>query len=475
MSRKRIGKTRNLVLQVPWTSVLLYDRFRYNLNAMTKDSVCLISLGCPKNLVDSEVMLGLLAERGYGITTEPGQADIILINTCSFIQEATQETLDTILEAVHLKRSGSCRLLVVTGCLPQRYGWTLAREMPEVDYFLGTEEFPRIVHYLEGIPNDQERVAIGRTSFLYDHRTPRLLSGPHHSAYIKIAEGCSRSCSFCIIPILRGGLRSRPIASICQEASRLVEQGVKEINLVGQDTTSYGLDLRDGTNLKRLLESLCHIEGLQWIRVLYAYPEHIDAQLLRQMCSSEKICNYIDLPIQHVNRELLRAMARPIFGRSPEALIQRIREEIPGVCLRTTLMVGFPGETETQFSELVDFVERIRFERLGVFQFSPEEGTLASKMKNQIPGSVKRRRFEHLMELQQRISLKHNSDLIGKRVVVLIEGPLGDPDSLAGRIATQAPDIDGRVIITAGTASPGQMVDVRITKAYPYDLEGEVV
>ncbi len=442
---------------------------------MKKEDVCLISLGCPKNLVDSEVMLGLLAEGGYGITTEPSQADIILINTCSFIQEATQETLDTIFEAVHLKRSGSCRLLVVTGCLPQRYGWTLAREMPEVDYFLGTEQFPRIVRYLKRIPNDRQRVAIGRSSFLYDHRTPRLVSGPHHSAYIKIAEGCSRSCSFCIIPTLRGRLRSRPIVSIFQEVSRLVEQGVKEINLVAQDTTSYGQDLRDGTHLKGLLASLSQIEGLQWIRVLYAYPEHVDHQLLRQMRSSEKICNYLDLPLQHINREILRAMARPMPRGSPEALIRKIREEIPGVCLRTTLMVGFPGETEAQFSELVDFVKRIRFERLGVFQFSPEEGTLASRMKNQIPESVKRRRFERLMELQQRISLEHNSRLIGRRVLVLIDGLLGDKDSLAGRMATQAPEIDGRVIMNAGTASPGQMVEVRITKAHPYDLEGEVV
>ena len=442
---------------------------------MKNESVCIISLGCSKNLVDSEVMLGLLVQKGYGIATKPAEADIVIINTCSFIKEATQEALDTILEAGHLRKSGLCRLLIVTGCLPQRYGWTLAREMPGVDFFLGTGEFPRIAQFVEEIPEPEERVAIGRTPFLYDHRTPRLLSGPPYSAYIKIAEGCSRSCSFCVIPSLRGEFRSRPIESIHQEASLLVDQGVREINLVAQDTTSYGLDLQDGTNLTELLESLCHIEGLEWLRILYAYPEHIDSQLLRRMGSSEKICNYVDLPIQHINRKILRAMARPVSRGFLEALIRRIREEISGVCLRTTLMVGFPGETEIQFSELVDFVEEIRFERLGVFRFSPEAGTRAAVMRDQVTEHVKKRRFEHLMELQQRISLEHNQGLIGKRVRVLVEGLLGGNGMMKGRMATQAPDIDGQVIVTTGSASPGQMVDVRITKAHPYDLEGEMV
>ncbi len=442
---------------------------------MKGERVCLISLGCPKNQVDSEVMLGLLTKRGYTFTLNPSEGDIILINTCSFIQEATQEAIDTILEAGHLKKSGSCRLLIVVGCLAQRYGRALAREMPEVDFFLGTGEFPRIVQFLEGTGDPQGRVAVESPPFLYDHKTPRLLSGPPYSAYIKIAEGCSRSCSFCVIPRLKGKLRSRPIASIHQEACLLVDQGVREINLVAQDTTSYGLDLRDGSALTELLKSLCEIEDLGWIRILYAYPEHFDSRLLRLMSSSGKICNYLDLPIQHINGEILRAMGRPVSCGSLEALIRKIRKEIPDLCLRTTLMVGFPGETEPQFSELVDFVERIRFERLGVFPFSPEEGTRAAQMGNQVPKAVRRRRFERLMKLQQRISFEHNQDLVGKRVPILIESPLGGNGKMRGRMATQAPDIDGHVVITGGRAFPGQIVDVRITKALPYDLEGETV
>ncbi len=455
--------------------VLLAHAFRYNLNTMKNERICLISLGCPKNLVDSEVMLGLLGQKGYGITPKPSHADIIVINTCSFIKEATRETLDTIHEAVELKKSGSCRRVVVTGCLPQRYGSDLTREIPEVDIFLGTEEFPRIVEYLEGDPDHQGQVAVGRTSFLYDHETPRLLSGHFYSAYIKIAEGCSRSCSFCIIPSLRGRFRSRPLESIYEEALLLADQGVREINLVAQDTTSYGLDLQNGTNLAALLEALCRIEGIAWIRVLYAYPEHIDSRLLRRIKSSEKICNYIDLPIQHINERILRAMGRPVSRRSLERLILKIRDEIPGVSIRTTLMVGFPGENAVEFSELIDFVERIRFERLGVFEFSPEEGTQAERMAKQIPQSVKKKRRERLMQLQQRISLEHHSALVGKKVLILAEGPLGDRDIVRGRMATQAPDIDGQVMITKGRASPGQMVTVRITEAYPYDLEAEIV
>ena len=450
------------------------DVFGYNSEVVKRENICIISLGCPKNLVDSEVMLGLVAEKGYGIATDPADAEIIAINTCSFIEGATQEAVDTILEAVDLKRSGSCRLLIVTGCLVQRYGRTLAREMPEVDFFLGTDEFPRIVEYLEGDFEQEERVAVRRTSFLYDDETPRLLSRPAWSAYIKIAEGCSRTCSFCVVPSLRGRFRSRSIGSVCREASHLVDLGAKEINLVAQDTTSYGLDLGDGTNLTALLERLRQIQSLEWIRILYAYPEHIDTQLLQLIGGSESICKYVDLPIQHVNLEILRAMGRPVSRGFLENLIWRIREEVPGVCLRTTLLVGFPGETAAQFSELFEFVEKVRFDRLGVFEYSREEGTRAARMRNQIPRHVKKRRFKRLMELQQRISLEHNRGLIGEKVVVLIEERLEDA-TFKGRMATQAPDVDGHVTIAGGRAQPGEMVDVLITKAHPYDLEGEIV
>jgi ribosomal protein S12 methylthiotransferase len=443
---------------------------------MKGETVCLISLGCPKNLVDSEVILGLLAQNGYGITTAPAEADIIVINTCSFIQAATEEGLETIFEAVHLKGTGSCRRLIVTGCLPQRYGQELVGQMPEVDFFLGTGEFPHIVEYLESPSENRPQVAIGRRdSFLYDHETPRLLSGPRYSAYIKIAEGCSRSCSFCIVPSLRGRLRSRPISSVYQEARHLVDQGVREINLIGQDTTSYGRDLQDGTTLAALLARLNDLCGLEWIRILYAYPEHIDSDLLRQIRLSDSVCKYIDLPIQHVNEEILRSMGRPASPGSLKALIRKIRDEIPGVCLRTTLLVGFPGETEAQYSELLEFVEMVRFERLGVFQFSPEDGTRAAAMRSQVPASVRRRRFERIMELQQRISLENNTALIGETVPVLIEERLGENGMLKGRMATQAPEIDGHVTLSCETASPGQFADVLIRRVDPYDLEGERV
>jgi ribosomal protein S12 methylthiotransferase len=441
---------------------------------MSREEVCLISLGCPKNLIDSEVILGLLVQKGYGVTDKPAEADILVINTCTFVKDATQEALDTVVEAAHLKRSGSCRLLIVTGCLPQRYGDELAKEIPEVDFFLGTETFPRIIEYIDGKSQNLERVSIGRTGFLYDHQTPRLLSGPSYTAYVKIAEGCSRSCSFCIVPKLRGRFRSRPIFSIREEVDLLVEQGVKEINLVAQDTTSYGVDLNDGTTLVTLLGSLCAIDGLEWIRILYAFPDHIGRDLLRAIRHSGKTCNYLDLPIQHISEEILRAMGRPTSLRAIGELIQEVREEIPGVCLRTTLMVGFPGETERQFSELYDFVKRSRFERLGIFEFSPEEGTSAAKMKRQVSRSIKRRRFERLMELQQQISLEQNRTLIGRTVPVLVEGPLGQIDLWKGRMANQAPEIDGHVVIAGGTTSPGQLVDVVITEAQPYDLRGTI-
>ena len=442
---------------------------------MPHETVYLVSLGCPKNLVDSEVILGLLVAKGYGIAAAPAEADIVIVNTCTFIEDATRESLDAILETAELKRGDSCRRLIVTGCLAQRYGPTLAREIPEVDFWIGTEQFPRIVEFAEKKPTDPEKVTIQRTSFIYDHTTPRLLSGPPHSAYVKIAEGCSRRCSFCVIPGLRGEPRSRPIESIVQETSLLAEQGVKEINLVAQDVTAYGLDLRDGTTLTGLLRRLCRIDKLTWIRLLYTYPDGIDDELLRLVRESERICNYIDLPLQHIDEDILHAMGRPTHKGFIEGLIRRIRAEIPGVCLRTTLMVGFPGETETQFAQLVDFVEAIRFERLGVFQFSPEEGTRAARMKNQISQGIKNRRFERLMAIQQGISWDHHSKLVGQEVAVLVDGRDEEDGTLRGRMETQAPEIDGQVMIMGGDASPGDVVPVRITRAHPYDLEGEML
>ena len=444
-------------------------------DAMRDKAVHIISLGCPKNRVDSEVMLGLLVARGHGIAATPDEADTVIINTCTFIHEATQESLDTILEVAELKRAGLCRLVIATGCLAQRYGPTLAREIPEIDFWIGTEQFPRIVEWVDKKPIDLERVAIQRTGFIYDHTTPRLLSGPPGSAYVKIAEGCSRRCSFCVIPSLRGEARSRSIESIVQEASALADQGIKEINLVAQDVTSYGLDLKDGTNLTGLLDRLRRIEKLKWIRLLYAYPDGMGLELLRQVRASERICNYIDLPIQHIDEQILHRMGRSARRRHIEGLIGMIRKEIPGVCLRTTLMVGFPGETEAQFSDLSDFVEKVCFDRLGVFQFSPEEGTRAARMRHQVPADVKNRRFERLMTAQQEISLRRHRELVGKEVVVLVEGRDPRDGVMKGRMESQAPDIDGHVTIIGSDASPGDMVRVRVTQAHPYDLEGEML
>jgi ribosomal protein S12 methylthiotransferase len=444
-------------------------------DVMRDRAVHIISLGCPRNQVDSEVMLGFLVARGFGIAATPDDADTVIINTCTFIDEATQESLDTILEVAELKRAGLCRLVIAAGCLAQRYGPALAREIPEVDFWIGTEQFPRIGQWLEKEPADLERVAIQRTGFIYDHTTPRLLSGPPGSAYVKIGEGCSRRCSFCVIPSLRGEARSRSIESIEREASVLADQGIREINLVAQDVTSYGLDLQDGTNLTRLLDRLRRIEKLTWIRLLYAYPDGVSLELLRQIRESERLCNYLDVPIQHIDEHVLHRMGRSARRGYIERLVGIIRKEIPGVYLRTTLMVGFPGETEAQFSELSDFVQRVCFDRLGVFQFSPQEGTRAARMRHQVPTHVKRRRFDRLMTAQQEISLRRHKHLVGKKVVVLVEGRDPRDGVMKGRMESQAPDVDGQVTIIGPDVSPGDMVRVRVTRAHPYDLEAELL
>lgn len=442
-----------------------------------KHTVSLVSLGCPKNLVDAEVMLGHLPGDRYEIITDESRADIIIVNTCSFIKEAKEESVETILEVADQKKSGRCRLLVVTGCLPQRYRDELSAELPEVDLFLGTGDAPRLVELLEDhLGRGGIREAVGEPEFLYDHTTPRVRSSPFYSTYVKIAEGCANHCSYCVIPQLRGPLRSRRLASVVQEVRRLVGAGVKEVNLIAQDITAYGADLEDGTRIETLLRELVQIEDLQWLRLLYAYPDGISEELIELIATEEKICNYLDIPLQHVDDTILAMMNRRIDEAGIRHLIGRLRERIPGITLRTSFIVGFPGETDAQFARLLDFVAGGHFERLGVFRYSREEGTAAAGLANQIPERVKKSRYQKLMKAQNRVSFRKNRALIGNIEPVLVEGYSEETELLLrGRGSRQAPDVDGQVYITAGHAEIGDIVPLRITDSSEYDLIGEIL
>lgn len=444
---------------------------------MNKQKVSLVSLGCPKNLVDAEVMLGHLPADRFEIVTDEAQADVIIVNTCSFIKEAKEESVETILEVADYKEKGRCRTLVVTGCLPQRYRDELAQELPEVDLFMGTGDAPRIVELLDALSGrGGAREAVGTPDFLYDHTTPRVKSSPFYTTYIKIAEGCSNNCSYCIIPQLRGTLRSRPVESIVAEVRRLVSEGVKEVNLIAQDITAYGADRDDGARLETLLRELVKIEGLRWLRLLYAYPDGITDELLELMATEEKICKYLDIPLQHVDDRLLAMMNRRVDEAGIRDLLSRIRSRIPGMTLRTSFIVGFPGETEEQFSRLLDFVNEGHFERVGVFRYSREEGTAAATLPDQVPERVKKSRHRKLMKAQSRVSFRKNRALVGEVEPVLVEGYSEETELLLrGRSPRQAPDIDGQVYITAGQAEIGAIVPLRITDSSEYDLIGEIV
>lgn len=443
---------------------------------MGKQKVSLVSLGCPKNLVDAEVMLGHLPADQYEITMEEAEADIIIVNTCSFIDEAKEESVETILDVAEHKNSGRCKLLVVTGCMPQRYRDELSKELPEVDLFMGTGDAPRIAELLGQARGLDASVQIGLPEYLYDHETPRLRSSPFYSTYVKIAEGCSNCCSYCVIPSLRGNLRSRSIDSVVAEVSRLVEEGVKEINLIAQDVTAYGQDRTDDTNLVALLRELVKIEGLQWLRLLYAYPDGIDDELLELMASEEKICKYLDVPLQHIDDQILGLMNRRIDEAGVRALLQKIRQKMPDATLRTSFIVGFPGETDAQYSKLLAFVNEGHFERVGVFRYSREEGTAAAALEAQIPVRIKRARYHKLMKAQGRVSFRKNREMVGRINPVLVEGYSEETELLLrGRSVSQAPDVDGQVYITDGRADVGDIVMLKITDSSDYDLIGEIV
>ncbi|MBI4524507.1 MAG: 30S ribosomal protein S12 methylthiotransferase RimO [Deltaproteobacteria bacterium] len=444
-----------------------------------KERINIISLGCARNLVDSEVMGGLLQQGDYEIVSEPAQADIILINTCSFVDTAKEESIDTILEAARLKEEGGLRTLVVAGCLAQRYSEELVKEFPEVDLFIGTGEVARIGEILkERREGQSSRTYIGIPRYLYDHDTPRARTGPSHSAFIKVSEGCDHKCAFCVIPQLRGPHRSRPIDSIVREASRLALEGVKEINLIAQDLTAYGRDRRDGTTLYGLLRELVAVREIQWIRLLYAYPNFLDEPLLGLIRDNEKICKYLDIPFQHVSAKILRKMRRGKSGTAVREAVSKLRRIIPDLTLRTSLIVGFPGETEEDFEELLGFVQEAQFERLGVFKYSQEEGTAAARLDDQIPEEEKERRWQEVMEIQAEISRVKNETLLGTTQRVLLEGWESETARLFGRTQAHAPEVDGVVFIEnsfEGPKNPGDLVDVRITEALDYDLIGAIL
>ena len=441
-----------------------------------KGKVYLESLGCPKNLVDSEVIAGYLKESGYTFTTCKEKADIIIVNTCAFIKDATQEAIDTILELTELKKEGTCRRLVVAGCLPQRYGKQLIQELKEVDLFVGVGEFPRIGELLEeeSVKHSPALLHIRAPTFLLDHTTPRILATPPYTAYVKIAEGCVHRCSFCTIPKIKGPYQSRPAESITAEVKKLARQGVKEINLIAQDTTFYGKDITSKTDLVYLLKQLSPISGIEWIRVLYCHPDHLSPDLITIMREEEKICNYIDLPLQHISDPILKRMGRGKDNTKIRKLIAELRKDIPNLFLRTTLMVGFPGEEERDFKLLMDFVKDIAFEHLGAFRYSNEEGTRAYRLKGKVPAQLIEERYHTLMSTQSCISLKKNQRLIGSHQRVLIEGFNKETGMLFGRTFFQAPDIDGIVYIVKGNAAVGEMVEAKITDASEYDLYAEI-
>jgi ribosomal protein S12 methylthiotransferase len=437
----------------------------------------MVSLGCPKNLVDAEVMLGYLSNNGYTITTDEHEADIIIVNTCSFIKEAKQESIDTILDLADRKHDAKCRLLIVAGCLPQRYQQELANELPEVDIFVGTGDYPRIAEIIDEKDEVEGQILYtGDPNYLYDSELPRMQSTPLYTAYLKIAEGCSNCCSYCVIPSLRGGFRSRPPKLLLEEARRLVANGARELNLVAQDITLYGSDMEGNITLEWLVGQLHGIGDLRWIRLLYAYPDGITDGLLTIMREGDKVCKYLDIPLQHISDPVLMRMNRRSSEEDIRALIPKIRATVPDVALRTSLIVGFPGETEEDFKKLLHFVEECQFERLGVFCYSREEGTPAADMPDQVSERIKRDRYKKLMRAQARLSFKRNRRLVNMVEDVIVEGYSEETELLLkGRTSRQAPDIDGQVYITAGQANIGDIVRLRITDSSDYDLIGEII
>ena len=442
-----------------------------------------VSLGCPKNLVDSEVMMGHLKQNGYQITPDAAEADTVVVNTCGFIDSAKKESIDTILEAAQLKTSGKAKRLIVAGCLVERYRDELKAEIPEVDAFIGTNQINDILSVCDPKTNTRTLpvVSLGNQSatYLYDDSTPRVLATPSHYAFVKIAEGCDRPCAFCFIPQMRGHFRSRRFGSIIAEAHQLAEEGVKEIILVAQDSSRYGEDLGKQDALARLLRELSHIDGIEWVRVMYTYPTHISDSFLDVLAEEPKAVKYLDMPLQHASQNVLKLMKRGGNRKSLERLIERVRQRVPGIAVRTTFISGFPGETEEDFHELMSFIKNVEFDRVGVFTYSDEEGTPAFDLSDKVSHRTAARRRTALMKEQAKISRRKNKARVGDVVQVLFEGESKESELLwQGRMETQAPDIDGCVLINdvpdGVVPAAGEFVNVEITQAHEYDLLGRI-
>lgn len=440
-----------------------------------KKKILFVSLGCDKNLVDSEMMLGMLEQSGYEFTDDEGEADIVIINTCCFINDAKEESINTILEMAELKKSGSIEMLIVSGCLAERYREEIQTEIPEVDAILGTMAIDEIVRTVEEVSGGN-----GMNHFKSLGEKPltgveRVVTTGGHYAYLKIAEGCDKHCTYCIIPKIRGNYRSVPMDDLIREAEKLADKGVKELILVAQETTVYGTDLYGHKALPELLRRLCKISSIHWIRILYCYPEEIDDELIRTIRDEKKICHYLDLPIQHASDEILRRMGRRTDKRQLEDIVGRLRHEIPDICLRTTLISGFPGETREDHEELLDFIGRMEFDRLGVFVYSQEEDTPAAVMPEQIPEDIKEERRAQLMELQQDIAFEAAESMIGRVVTAMVEGKVVDENAYVARTYKDAPNVDGFLFVNTGRElMTGDFVKVKITASYEYDLIGEL-
>jgi ribosomal protein S12 methylthiotransferase len=427
----------------------------------------MISLGCPKNQVDAEQMLGVLAGSGFEITSDASEAEVIVVNTCGFIESAKEESIEAILEAAEMKKQGTCRALVVAGCLAQRYRDDLLRELPEADAVIGTAEIPKIAEICGRVMGKGERVlSVPAPATVFG--LPRVSTTPRHYRYLKIAEGCNNRCSYCAIPLIRGNFASRPSASIFEEARRLADEGTKELILLAQDSTRY----RDkDADLPKLLTKLARTRGIEWIRLMYAYPGKISDDLMAVMAGEEKICRYLDIPIQHFDGKILKAMNRRGTPDDIRRTIENLRKRVPGITLRTSLIVGFPGETEAAFRRLYSFVKEAEFEHLGVFTYSSEEGTPAYAFADQVDAETARERLDRIMKTQSRIAQKKNRALVGARRTVLVDGM--EDNVLFGRLSTQAPDIDGVVYLSEVEAEPGEFVEVEISDATEYDLTGK--
>lgn len=440
-----------------------------------------ISLGCSKNLVDTEIMLGLMEKAGFQLTRDLKKAHVIIVNTCTFIDSAKEESIQTILKAARYKKDGCCERLVVAGCLSQEYKESLAREIPEIDVMIGTDSWQNIFKAVqESYKNGGEKVfSFDDKPFLETDELPRETLTPHYTAYVKIAEGCSNFCTFCYIPYVRGPFRSRPAVSVVHEVENLAANGVTEFNLIAQDLSCYGMDRHDGTSLASLLKELVKIQGVKWIRLFYVYPTYFSDELLQVILKEPKICKYVDIPLQHISDSVLKRMNRKDTAESIKKLLHKLRAARPRMTIRTTLMVGFPGETEKDFTELCDFIQKVRFDDMGAFMFSPQDGTPAALMNDQIDEETKQKRYDELMALQARISEENDQALIGTTSEVLVEELIDDGcghKQAKGRTSFQAPEVDGNIYVDhPGDAKPGDYIQVKITDGYAYDLIGERV